>query len=76
MKYYVIQSSNGTVTVVSEWTDLDSAKVAYHDRCKVFWNAPDVIVGYVAIIDSQLDTVEGYKELISHTEPEEEAEEE
>lgn len=70
MKYYVIQSSNSNVSIVSEWSDLNSAKVAYHEQCKVLWNAPDVIIGYVAIIDSQLDTV--IKEFISHLpEPEE-----
>lgn len=64
MKYYVIKSSNGTVSIVSEWTDLDKVRVAFHDACKNMWNAKDVIIGYVAIIDSQLDTVT--KEFISH----------
>jgi hypothetical protein len=68
MKYYVIQSSNENVSVVSEWTDLDKAKVAYHDRCKVLWNEQDVITGVVMIIDSALNTVSGYREFISHPE--------
>ena len=76
MKYYVIKSSNGNVSIVSEWSDLNKARVAYHDACKVLWNADDVITGYVAIIDSQLDTVT--KEFISHpvAEPEPTPEEE
>lgn len=66
-KYYIIQSSNGAVSILSEWNDLTQAKVAYHDRCKVLWNAPDVIEGYVAIIYSAgLGVVEGYIEHISH----------
>ena len=70
MKYYVIKSVNGIVSIVSEWTDADKAKVDYHDACKTLWNAPDVIDGCVAIIDSQLYVVEDYKEYISHPEKE------
>ena len=67
MKYYVIQSSNGTVSVVSEWSDLNSAIVAYHDRCKVLWNTPEVVTGVVMLVDSALNTVGGYREFITHT---------
>ena len=70
MKYYVVQSVNGIVSVVSEWEDLNGAKVSYHDRCKILWNASDVITGYVIIMDSQLNTVEKYKEVITHNAPE------
>ena len=70
-KYYLIQSSNGNVTIVSEWNDLNSAIVAYHDRCKVLWNAPDVIEGIVQLIYSaDLAVVTGYTEKISHPQPE------
>ena len=70
-KYYIIQSSNGNVSIVSEWNDLNSAIVAYHDRCKVLWNASDVIEGWVEIVYSMgLDVVGGYKEHIEHPEPE------
>lgn len=52
--------------------------MAFHERSKILWNAADVITGEVAIVDEQLDVVEGYKEFISHeptvTEPEETAE--
>ena len=73
-KYYVLQSSNGTVSIVSEWNDLNSAIVAYHDRCKVLWNAKDVIEGYVEIVYSAgLEKVGNYKETITHSvEPNEE----
>ena len=67
-KYYIIQSSNGTVSIVSEWDDLTAAKVAYFDRCKVLWNATDVIEGYVGIFYSAgLGVVDGYMERIEHT---------
>ena len=67
MKYYVIQSANENVSVVSEWSDLNSAIVAYHDRCKILWNAQDVITGVVMLVDSALNTVGGYREFITHT---------
>lgn len=66
-KYYVIQSSNGSVSIVSEWTDLNSAIVAYHDRCKILWNAQDVIEGIVQLVYSaNLAVVSGYSERITH----------
>lgn len=68
MKYYVMKSANGNVSIASEWTDINGAKVAYHDACKAYWNAPDVIIGYVAILDSSFEVVEGYKECITHPE--------
>lgn len=67
-KYYVIQSSNGSVSIVSEWTDLNSAIVAYHDRCKILWNASDVIEGIVQLVYSaNLAVVNGYSEKITHS---------
>ena len=70
MKYYVIQSSNENVSIVSEWSDLNSAIVAYHDRCKILWNAKDVISGVVILVDSSLNTVGGYREFITHEQEE------
>lgn len=73
MKYYVIRVSNGNLTIASEWNnDLNGAKVAYHNDCKTFWNAPDVIRGVVAIVDEELNVVGGYKEIITHDAPVEE----
>ena len=66
-RYYIIQSSNGTVTIASEWDDLTKAIVAFHDKCKVLWAAPDVIEGIVQIVYSaDLAVVGGYSEKISH----------
>ena len=66
-RYYIIQSSNGTVSIESEWDDLTKAIVAFHDKCKVLWNAPDVIEGIVQIVYSaDLAVVGGYSEKISH----------
>ena len=73
-KYYIIQMSNGVVSIVSEWDDLTKAIVAFHDRCKVLWNADDVIEGIVELVYSaDLGVVGGYRERITHPqiEPEE-----
>ena len=66
-KYYIIQSSNGNVSIKSEWSDLDKAIVAFHQLCATLWNATDVIEGYVEIVYSMdLNVVGGYKERIEH----------
>ena len=71
-KYYIIQMSNGTVSIVSEWDDETKAIVAFHDRCKVLWNADDVIEGIVELVYSaDLNVVGGYRERITHTPAEE-----
>lgn len=70
-KYYVMQSSNGNVSIVSEWNDLNSAIMAYHAQARALWGASDVIEGWVEIVYSMgLDVVGGYKEHIEHPEPE------
>ena len=66
-KYYIIQMSNGVVSIVSEWDDITKAIVAFHDRCKVLWNADDVIEGIVELVYSaDLNVVGGYRERITH----------
>ena len=67
IKYAVIQCVNGNFSVLSEHGDnLQAARVAFHDRCKILWNTSDVIEGYVAIIDNKLTYVDGHIEFISH----------
>lgn len=67
MKYAVIKCINGNYSVHAEGiTDLNNAKVSFHGLCQTLWNAPDVITAEVAIVDEQLDVVEGYKEFIHH----------
>jgi hypothetical protein len=66
MKTYVIQISNGNPKIVSEHSDINSAKVKFHSTCQNLWNSKDVITGEVAIFDEQLDVVENYKEFITH----------
>ena len=68
MKYYVIYVVNGALQIneITEWGNLNSAKSKFHDVCKVLWAEPTVLTASVRILDSQLDTVEDYKEFITH----------
>lgn len=67
MIYAIIKVINGNFFVHSEGiTELANAKTQYHGLCETLWNAPDVINAYVAIVDTQLDVVERYKEYIHH----------
>ena len=67
MKYAVLKVSNGNYYIHSEdWTDFEKAKINFADIWKTLMNAPDVNTACVAIIDENLDVVEGYKEHISH----------
>lgn len=66
MKYAIIKCVNGNFSVDSEWGNLNSAKVQFHGICQTLWNAPDVQTAHVAIVNEQLDVVEGYKEYIHH----------
>ena len=74
MKYYVMCVSNGFLQkdAITEWSDLDKAKVKYHDTCKTLWNATDVKKAIVKIFDENLENVSGYAELITHPQTSEE----
>ena len=66
MKYAIVQVINGNYSVVSETTDINAAKVQFHNLCAAFWNATDVDTACVMITDENLDCVQGFKEFISH----------
>lgn len=67
MKYAVIKVSNGNYFIHSEgWTDIEKAKVNFADIWKQLMNAKDVDTACIAIVDENLDNVEGYKEYINH----------
>lgn len=70
MKYAIIKVINGNYFIHAEGiTKLDSAKTQFHGLCETLWNASDVLAAEVKIVDENLDTVEGYKEFISHAQP-------
>ena len=67
MKYAVIKVINGTYSIHAEgFATVEAAKVSYHGLCQTLWNAQDVLTASVAIVDEQMDVVEGYKEFIHH----------
>lgn len=67
MIYAIIKVINGNFFVHAEGiTELANAKTQYHGLCQTLWSAPDVVTAHVAIVDTQLDVVEGYKEYIHH----------
>ena len=78
MKYYVIYVANGNLAIdnITEFTDIKSAKAKFHDVCKLMWSDASVESAFVAILDNQLDTVQGYKEAVIKTQPEPEVVEE
>lgn len=67
MKFAVIKVVNGNYFIVAEGiTDINNAKVQFHGECQSLWNAPDVLTASVRIVDESLNTVEDFKEVITH----------
>lgn len=65
MKYAIIKVVNENYFIHAEGiTEISAAKVAFHGLCQNLWNATDVNTAYVAIVDENLDVVEGCKEYI------------
>lgn len=75
MKYCVVKCVNGNYSIHTEgWVDKEKAIINYFSLCQTLHNAADVITACCAIMDENLDVVEGYKEYIVHPEPEPEPE--
>lgn len=71
MKYAVLKVTDGNYNVHQEgFTNVNSAKISFHQLCAALWNEPSVIKAEVKIVDENLDCVEDYKEFISHPQPE------
>ena len=66
MVYAVIKVVNGNYSVAAEGKTADDAKVFYFGLCQSLWNEPSVLDGCVMIVDTNLDTLFGYKEHIRH----------
>lgn len=62
----VIQKVNGNVVVKSSWPNDNkaSAKQSFHDVCKLLYADKDTTSGVVAILDDNMDVVDGCKEFI------------
>ena len=67
MTYAIVECINGHFFIRAEGiASVEAAKTQYHGRAQALWNAPDVLTAYIAIVDEQLDVVEGMKEYIHH----------
>ena len=67
MKLAIVKCINGNFSIHAEGiTSIASSKTTFHQLCATLWNAPDVITAEVAIVDEQLNCVEGIREFITH----------
>lgn len=65
-KYDVVQKVNGNLIVKSTWVDnKNGALQAFHDVCKLLYADAETTSGVVAILDDNLDVVDGKIEYIN-----------
>lgn len=63
-KFYVMKISNGDLQLnmdnhdITEHATLDSAMTKYCQVCASYWNAPDVITGYVVVMNNEFTIIE------------------
>lgn len=64
--YDVIQKVNGNMVIKSSWGEdkKANAKQAFHDTCRLLYADAETTSGVIAILDENLDVVEGCKEFI------------
>ena len=64
-KFDVVQKVDSNLVIVSTWVDDKvGAKQAYHNTLKNLYADKDTKSGVVAILDDNLDVVDGMKEFI------------
>lgn len=69
-KFAIISIVNGNYNIDSEWgSNIDGARVAFHNRCAALWNAQDVERAVVKLVDRDLNAFERYTEYIGHDVP-------
>ena len=66
MRYVLLTVTDNNFLIRSEWSDPTAAIKAFHNLAAALWNDTNLSEGYIAILDSQLDVDEGYKERIEH----------
>ena len=63
--YDVVQKVDGNLVTVSTWVDnKNGAKNSFHERCALLYADASVTGGVVAILDDNLDVVDGKREFI------------
>ena len=65
-KYSTIKCVNGNFAINTETPNLTQAIIQFHDLARQLWNASDVETAKIAIIDEQLNIIDGYAEYIYH----------
>ena len=58
MQYAIITMINGNWKIEVETNNLQQAKVNFHDKCKILWNASDVTLARVWIVDQSLNLID------------------
>lgn len=67
-KYDVVQKVDGNLVIVSTWVDnKNGAYKAFHDRCGLLWADAGTTKAVVAILDDNLEVLDGKKEFINKT---------
>ena len=66
MKYALCTVTDNNFLIRSEWGTPEQAIKAFHSLAAALWADTGFTSGYIAILDSQLDVYEGYKERIEH----------
>ena len=67
MKLYVCKVVNhGSLEVVAETSNEQTALVNFHGECRNLWNTPKVLTGMVKILDENMDNWQGKLEYITH----------
>lgn len=65
-KFSTVKVVNGQFAINTETDSLQSAIIQFHSLAQMLWNAPDVEKAKIAIMDEQLNVVDGYAEYIHH----------
>lgn len=58
-KYAVYEYVNGTFILSSEHSTLQAAIIAFHQLSAALWNAEDITLASIAIVDENLYVVDG-----------------
>ena len=69
MKYNIIQNADGNTSIVSEWSNINSAKQNFHNQCRILYADPDTTKAIVGLFDEQLNIVDEKKEWIDKSVP-------
>lgn len=67
MKYAVVSCINGNYRIETEHgTNLNAAKMSWHEKCRALENEPTVITATVAVVDENFSSIGGFYEQITH----------